>query len=693
MSTTRRPSYCDVVVALVGAPNSGKTTLFNVITGRGELVANWPGATVEVKHAVVEYKGKRLCIVDLPGAYSLLGGGSEEEITKRFIIEEAPDVVVVLVDSISLERGLYLPLELLELHGRVVIALTKADEAERRGIRVDVDSLSKTLGVPVVMVSALRGEGITALLDAILEVSSVQRGCSRPVDYGELEPVIGRIEEVLGSCGLRGSRWLALALLAGDEYVHKLVEERCGGVAEALKEARQCVGVSDPLGFIMSRRYEAAGRLYRAYVHAPQPALQVSRLDKLLLHPLLGPIASLASLLIVFALVFAVNTGFPLNVLARLLGLEWLAELIEEYSISGLLGEAFNTLASWARTVIPDKMIASLVADGIIGGIGSVLSFLPLIAMVFLVLAILEDSGLLPRMAAGVDPLMRWFGLTGRCVFPLLVGLGCNVPCVVATRILSGFERLAVILLAPLVPCQARLFVALAIATAVAGSPLAQSAMVAIAYLVSLAFIALGARLFMLFTGSQPEEMVIEQPPLKKPSLRVVFWTVWGMVKHFLARAATIIFAMSVVVWALTSLGPSGYTEDPTASYAAVMGKALAPLVSLVFGVPGEDAWRLGFAFTAGLAAKEVLIESLAMTSPSWPEAGITGALRSLGLGYGQWLAVLVASTLYMPCIATMAIVYTESRSLRILLASLGYSIASAILAALAVRLAFTLLP
>ncbi len=695
---------CSIVAALAGSPNVGKTSLFNTLTGRAEKVANWPGVTVELKTAVVRMDGTRVCLVDLPGTYGLSGAGGEEKVARDFLIYEKPDVVVALADSTNLEKTLYLPIEIAEYTGAMVLALTKIDAAEARGIRIDVDGLARELGVRVVATSALKKRGLDELREAILEVAK-KPGKPLRVDYGALEPYIERLEELIASeCrGLRNgaARWLAVRLLEGLEWTPSVVRGLCGAAAERVlseaerlrREYREATG-RDPGQDAVAARYRLVERLVsRHVVRKASVEAQVSRLDAILLRPVVGPLASLAILLGIFMLIFTLNTGFPLNLILDSLGLHNAAALLEEYSIAGLMGMLFDSLAEVARNSLQPEWLASLIADGVIGGVGLVLSFVPLIALIYAVFGALEDTGIAPRIAVSFDALMRKFGIGGKAVFPAIMGLGCNVPAVAAARIMdTRRERLAVALAVPMVPCQARLVVILAFTAAFfAGlGPAAAAAAALGIYVIAYAAFLFTAWLVSRLVGGEEEEeeYFIELPPLQAPSARVVWWHVRSAVEHFLVRAGTVILVLSIVTWVLTSYTPSlTPAEDPASSIAAALGKLLAPLAEVTFGVGSEVAWRLGFAFIQGLIAKEVFLDALAMTAPG----GIAGtpeeAVTYLGLTPAQAFAVLVAVTLYMPCIATLATIYAETRSAKMTLGILVYSITLATVAALAARL------
>ncbi len=684
---------CDIVAAFIGPPNSGKTTLFNVLTGKQELVANWPGATVTLSASVIEYRGKRICIVDLPGVYSISGDRPDERVARDFILGENPDVVVVLIDPAALERSLGLALEIREVFDKTVVALTKADMLEEKGVKLDKEKLEKMLKAPVVLTSALREKGLRELLDAIVDVAN-RRGLGElRIDYGELEKYIREIAALLRRAGLdeKRARWYAVKLLEGDAWARRAVESLGGPGRQALELAAKASREyssktsTEPVAAIIAAKYDYASRIVMEAVKGGEAlSVEISRVDLVFMHPVIGPLASISILLGIFFAAFAINIGFPLTTILSYTGFEELAGVIESYTLSSLLDSVFSSIADYARASIPDPVLASLVADGIIGGVGTVLTFLPLIVIVFFFMALLEDSGLLTRIALSFDGFFSKFGLPGKTIFPLMVSMGCNVPGVMATRIIEDEgQRKAAILAMPLIPCQARLYVVLALTSVFMASPVEQALTTTGIYVLSIIVFLLTAKLFHWLLGGGVEEIVLEQVPLKKPSLKVVGWLVWDKAKHFIIRAGTIIFAMSVAVWGLTSIGPSGYTENPAESYAAMLGHWIAPAVSAVFGVAGDEAWRIGVGFLNGFVAKEVFVETLAMLSPSAGEDGVSlAALQAYQLTTAQVVAILVAATLYIPCLATIAVMYRELGSAKLTLAGVAYSLAIATLGA-----------
>jgi len=679
-----------ITVAVAGQPNVGKSTLFNVLTGSRVLVANWPGVTVEKHEGFTEYKGYRIRFVDLPGVYGLSALTLEERISRSYILSGEADVLVALVDSTIPERTLYLPVQFLEMFKKVVIAYTKYDLAHELGLHVNLDHLEKRLGVPVVAVSARTGYGVSFLLDKIIEVTERGgRGDYLRVDYGELEPFINSIESKLSSCGsLSGYplRWLSVRLLEGDAELASVVEEKCGSgiykeVEEIRGEARRVVG-SDLAAVASSKRFAFITSITRDSIvrlKLPQP----TRSGSVFYNPLVGSALSILILLSIFMLAFIINTGFPLNVILSALGYQELAEAVEALSLSNLMSSALEWLQELARSHIESPVLASFISDGVIGGVASVLTFLPLIFIVVLIFSIVEDAGLLPRMAVGVSTLTSRIGLSGNVLFPITISMGCNVPGIFGARAsLTSGERLRQILTLPLIPCQARLVVLLALATAL--KTLGGWLMVLLGYLTAFTFFAvLNYLLYKLSKDKEPvPEMLLEIPALHKPLGKVVWWMTWNNVKHFITKAGTIIFASSIIIWALVSLTPGlTYSEDASSSIAASLSRFLAPAL-YPFQITGGRAWIIVFGLLMGFIAKEVFISSVITVSGS---PSFTEAISSIGLSDSQIVALGVFITLYMPCLATISAIYSETRSVKLTLLSIVLSIAVAYAASTAI--------
>ncbi len=664
----------EVLVAIAGSPNVGKSTLFNRITGGNVHVANWPGVTLQRAEGHIEHHGIELRVVDLPGTYSLSAQDLGEKVARDFIVGEKPDVLVIVVDSTSLEKSLYFAIVTLELYTRVVIALNMIDAAEKRGIHIDVRGLEARLGVPVVPVSALKGIGIGVLLDRILDVarSNIRKEPLR-VDYDGLETYIHRIEKILrdkGALKRYPARWAAIRLLEGDEVLLNELRKEDPELAERIKSLREKARIDlgeDLERLAISSRYSLIDVVVRSTVTRVKlaaPSLS-ERLDKVMLHPVLGPLASTLIILVTFFLIFAVNTGFPLNLLFDHLGYEELAGLVEEYSLSGILGTFFDwvssSVADWLTSMGYSGWAVGLLSDGIMGSVGTLASFTPLLLMAYVFLGAMQDSGLFPRAAVAFDNLFKKFGLSGRAFFPAALGMGCSVAAVVSTRAMDDDrERMVTAMTSPLIPCQARLLVLLALASAAFSNPLEQSALTISVYLLSFMLYLVTSKLLnkFIFKVDYAPDLMMELPPYHRPSLRVVWWYARSNTEHFLRKAGFLIVGLGVATWFLLNFGPSGYLSDGNIadSFAASIGELLVPLTSLI-GLPD---WKYALAFEVGFVAKEgLLITFSAITGISDP----VEALRAMDLTPLRAVSMALAMNYYVPCLATVAALTTELRA------------------------------
>lgn len=687
---------CDRIAALVGAPNTGKSTLFTVLTGKHTSIANWPGVTVDIEIGRYYSAGKTVCIIDLPGTYGLIPTSPEETVTREILSREKPDLIVVVLDLSQPETSLNLIVQAAEAFpGRLLIAATKAQLAHALGVHFDVERLSHILGVKVVVTSALEGIGIGELREAIAEYNG---GGRIRIDYGVLEQVVSELEgdpQTLEASGKTGysPRFIAVQLLYGDNHLYRELES-VGLEALAAKgrrareEASRRFGI-DPQILIVEARLKTVEKISRSCVVRRSPAsTRWQRLGDAFMHPILGPILSLAGLLVTFLVVFAVNTGFPLNVILAKMGHARAAEILEDYNLSGILDMFFTWLAGQVKAVVPGQL-GELLGDGIIGGVGFVLSFVPLIAMVYASIAILEDSGLAARMAVSIHPLLKRFGLSGKSIFPLVMGLGCNVPAVLSTKALPEEERFRAVFSVPFIPCQARLVVITAFTAALIRGALAQTIAITTVYVE--AFIAAGLTSIIAAKYVQPviyrrlglppveehPELLMEIPPLHAPHWKVVYWNVRDNTAHFLRKAGTIVFLLAIVTWALLSYGPHGYTENVNDSFGAMLGD-VAGMITHLFQVPKGPDRILGIGLVDGLIAKEGVLTAIAISLGS--ENNTIKAVRSLGLTPLQSLAYLVLISLYFPCIATLAAMVSTVKSKKLVVAYAVYTIILAIL-------------
>ena len=626
-----------ITVALTGNPNVGKTTLFNNLTGSNQHIGNWPGVTVEKKEGSRSFKGYDLKVVDLPGAYSLTAHSLDEVISRNFLVDENPDVVVDIVDASNLERNLYLSLQLLEMGVNLVIALNMMDVAKSRGYHIDAGQLSRLLGVPVVPLVASRNQGIDELLETITCVAEGKIHIDRlKFSYGhEMDEEIAKLESAITAGALSQkytSEWLALKLLEEDDEIVKKFEElkpdgekvlvvKNNSLAQLARIHRNAAGI-----VIADARYGFISGLMKDVLKKPA-AEKVSisdRIDRIVLNNWLGIPIFAAILFGLFQLIF--NLSLPL--------LNW---------ING----GFGRLSESAAGIAPD-WLGSLIADGFIGGVGTVISFVPIISLLYLGLAILEYSGYLTRAAFVMDRLMHRIGLHGRSVVPLVLGLGCSVPAIMAARTIENpKDRLVTIMVTPLISCGARLpiYVLLAGAFFTAYQGLVIFSM----YFLGIFLAILFAWLFRkkLIRG-ESGHFVMELPAYHMPTIRSVLIYTWLHTKAFLRRAGTIIFIAVMLFWLLDY---SGVIEP--------IGRAIAP----IFSPAGFGQWQAASALIFGVLAKEVVIGAFGTMFAVGD--GALGEAISTQLGWTPLaaLAFMAMCLIYIPCVATITTIKRETNS------------------------------
>jgi len=625
-----------LLVALAGQPNVGKSTLFNLLTGLNQHVGNWPGKTVERKEGTFTHDGTPYRLVDLPGTYSLTANSAEEVIAREFIIRERPDVVVALVDAAILERSLYLVAELISLPAPVIVALNMMDVAEQEGVHIEPRVLEAALGVPVVPMVATRNRGVEELLAAVDAVASGE------YDYHPTSPrirqdhqeVLRDVEQLIEGCvpDPYPRDWVALKLLEGDQKITEMME-RC------LPEDRQedlhvlLREHDDALVAVASGRYEWISRMIRAALTRPKTGRigLTERVDRWATHPLWGIVILAGILGLAFWLTYAV--GSPLQ------------ELLDTYVVNNLASVVRNTLAggpSW---------LVDLIADGVIGGAGAMLTFLPILVVFFAVMATLEDVGYLARAAYVMDRFMHLMGLHGKSFLPLFLGFGCNVPAVLGSRVIeSKRARLLTVLLAPLVPCTARMTVIAFLAPAFFGSAAAFVSWGMI--LLALVVLAVsGVLINRIFFRGERAAFIMELPLYHLPNRRTIALRVWQRSLSFIRKAGTLILEVSVVVWALSSL-PGGDIET---SYLARIGRLLEPVGQLM----GLD-WRLTVALLTSFIAKENSIATLGVLFGTSEGAGLATTLAET-FSASTALAFLTVQMLFIPCVATVAVIRQET--------------------------------
>jgi ferrous iron transport protein B len=624
-----------------------------MLTGLNQHVGNWPGKTVEQKTGSFRHNGSSFNVVDLPGTYSLTANSEEERIARDFIVREQPDVVVALVNAAALERSLYLVAELLVLGRPLVVGLNMSDVAERHGIVVEPHVLEAALGVPVVRLVAAKNTGVRELVDAALQVAA---------DPGAWQPTLPEIRSdhrpILDTLvGLIGGHvpapypveWVALKLLEGDAEVTDLMRDALP--AQQWEQVHALLlQHEDAYLDIAGGRYEWIGRMMRAAVTQPRVgAVTVTeRVDRVATHPILGVGLLLAIFGVAFWLTYTIAS--PVAV--------WLSDTV----LGGLSQLVMLLLGNGPQ------WLYGLINDGLINGVGTVFTFLPILVVFFALLGILEDVGYLARGAYVMDRFMHMMGLHGKSFLPLFLGFGCNVPAVLGSRILEERRsRFLTILLAPLVPCTARLAVVAFLAPAFFGARAALASWALIA--LSLAVLAIAGIVInkTAFKGQQTA-FVMELPLYHVPNVRTVGLYIWNNVRSFVQKAGSLILIASMIVWALSTL-PGGDIET---SYLASFGHALEPLGALM----GLNDWRMVVALVTSFVAKENTIATLGILYAGGEESAALAAQIAAVLVPAARMAFMVVVMLFIPCLATTLTIKQETNSWRWTVASVGLLLA-----------------
>ncbi|MCE5199629.1 MAG: ferrous iron transport protein B [Armatimonadota bacterium] len=651
----------EIVVALAGNPNSGKTTVFNEMTGARQHVGNWPGVTVERKEGVVKKFGRTFRIVDLPGTYSLSAYSQEEVIARDFLLENHVDVIVNVVDASNLERNLYLTTQLLELGISTVISLNMIDMAERRGKWINLEKLAQLTGVAVVPTVGHRGEGIDAILQKVIELADCGL-CESPRSARhnpEIEIEVSNLHQRLQikqDCAVP-VRWMLIKALEGDAEARRRLAVYAVDGEDALQEVdntrrhlEQHFG--DELeAVIAGGRYGFIGGLLREVVThtgSVDRMTMTDKIDSILLHRVLGLPIFLALMWFTFMLTFDVGGMFA----------NW-------------LDAGVTSLSSWIAGALPPGPISSLLTHGVIAGVGGVVVFMPNIVVMFIIISFLEGSGYMARAAFLMDRTMHVLGLHGKSFIPMLMGFGCNVPAVMAARTLETPEdRLLTILITPLMSCTARLPIYI-LFTGVFFSR--NGAMIIFSiYALGVLLAVVSGKLFrkVLFPKSV-SPFVMELPPYRLPTLKGTIIHVWERTSLFLSKAGTVVLAASVIIWALGSL-PWGVQFGGPQSLIGHLGRAAEPLVRPL----GLD-WRAAVALFFGLGAKEIVVSTLGVLLGSGHSGGSVGLQKSVAAAFTPLSAFtfMVLSLIYIPCIATIATIKRETNSWKWTAFAVGYSL------------------
>jgi len=671
-------------IGLAGNPNSGKTCIFNLLTGLQQHVGNWPGVTVERKVGRLDYQGYRFEVTDLPGTYSLTSYSIEERIAREYILNEQPDIIINVVDAANLERNLHLTTQLLEMGVDVIVDLNMWDEFTRMGAKLDVKRLEELLGTPTVTTEGHRCRGREALLDAILRLveDRSERHRHIPVSLGtRVEEVIvdlsRRVDAVGGEALGVPARYLATKLLEGDPHIVEVIHNRLSDpepLLLAAEEARQHIRTAtglEPARVLAEGRYGFIDGLRREVLQEePIDRMQFSRqVDRVLTHRVLGLPIFLAFMWLLFNATFTLG-AYPTA---------WIESLI------GLCSDL-------ARDVLPAGLLTDLVAEGIIAGVGAVAAFLPNIIILFLGISLLEDSGYMARVAFIMDRVMHLFGLHGKSFIPMLMGFGCSVPAIMATRMLeSRRDRILTSLLLPHMSCSARLPVFVLFA----GTFFARHAgtVVGLMYLLGiLVALALGLIFSRTFLRAEEASFVMELPPYRWPTTTGLVMHVWGRSRMYLRKMGGVILIASIILWVLGTFprhpeaDQMARARDQRAAQGASptelahldgeralaeieytvigrIGKAIAPVVAPL----GFD-WRMGVSLVTGFVAKEVVISTMGVlywmsdVGDTGEEEGLRRALQHPRSGITPLIALgfMVFVLLYTPCVAAVLTIRRE---------------------------------
>lgn len=645
----------DITIAFMGNPNCGKTTLFNAYTGANLKVANWPGVTVERVEGAIRDHDMNLRLVDLPGTYSLTSYTMEEQVSRQFVMGDEVDMIINVVDASSLERSLYLTLQLLEIGKPVVVALNMMDIVHKRGMEIDLHRLPEMLGVPTIPVSGRSRTGLQTLMHtAAHHAQSVKpdklihnhgdHGLEDKHDqyamvYSEsLEHKIDLLSERLNKRypDIQNTRWVAIKMLEQDTEVMEKYPLDC---ADILDRSYETEIINEKYAFIEEMIHEVL-------FHHEEKEEMTDRVDRILTHRRFGLPIFLCIMAFVFFLTF------------------FLGDRLSD-GFQFLLTALSNGTTSLLQLLHVSDVVIALVVDGVIAGVGGILTFLPNIFVLFLALALLEDSGYMARVAYVMDGIMGKLGLSGRAFLPMVLGFGCSVPAIMASRVLENpRDRYKTMLVTPFMSCSARLPIYVLFASIFFGKY-----KMLVAY--SLYLIGIVVALLVMLVlhigdkNHEPNDLLIELPEYKTPSARTVAIYVWEKVKDYLTKAGTTIFVASIIMWLILNFGPGGYTTEMSQSFGALLGKWLVPF----FAPIGLGFWQIAVALIAGISAKEVVVSSTAVLfginniNSTQGMHALSGVLQGMGFGALNAYCLMIFCLLYVPCIATLATIHKESRS------------------------------
>ena len=651
-----------VTIALAGNPNCGKTTMFNALTGANQYVGNWPGVTVEKKEGKLKNQ-KDVTVTDLPGIYSLSPYTLEEVVSRDYLLKEKPDVIIDLVDATNIERNLYLATQLLEIGIPVVIALNMVDLLKKNNIHINVKGLSSALGCPIVETSALKGTGLKEVVDEAIKCANQHRVPSKQMEFPKaVEKAVNEIEGfVPANIAEENKRWYAVKLLERDSKVKEglnlpaSAQSRIEEIASGLEKAED----DDTESIVTDGRYQYIQKVVSANVKRSGNKMTVSdKIDRIVTNRILGlPIFILTMFIVYYVSVTTVGT------------------MVTDWTNDSFVGTIQGVVSDGLGNAGVADWLVSLVSDGIIGGLGAVLGFVPQMAILFLFLSILEDCGYMVRIAFVMDRVFRHFGLSGKSFIPLLISSGCGIPGIMASKTIEADnDRRLTIMTATFIPCGAKLpVIALmgGIMTAYAtGDYVAAGFITPLMYFIGVVAVLVSAIILKKtkpFSG-KPAPFVVELPQYHIPSVKTVLLHVWERLKGFIIKAGTILFLATVIMWILSSIGNTGsgigFVEDSNDSIMAILGGILAP----IFAPLGFGKWQPVAASISGFSAKESIVSTMGvLANVAGDDAEDT---MIVGAAIKAWFPTAVAAFSFLlfnlldsPCLAAISTMAHEMQS------------------------------
>lgn len=653
--------------ALIGNPNTGKTSLFNALTSSYEYVGNWSGVTVEKK--IGQLNNKSGFLADLPGIYNLHPLSQDEGVAANYLATEYPDLLINIVDASQLERNLYLTLQLLEYGKPVIIGLNMIDVAKSQGLEIHSELLASCLGCAVVPLVARNKEGITTLLDTIKSIDDSSPAPDFTIDYGEIVETgilnISRELKLALPHATSSLRWMSIQILEQNPTVLHAVEaasndasliEKLKHISETVYEQLKQTKINISLPeYIRSIRTSIIHEICAKAIDSTQrkPHLLTERIDKIAAHPFWGIPLFLIFMFITFKLTF-----------------DWLGNPLSDLIDAFISGPLTSGVEGLLELVHASNFTKELILNGIIVGVGGVIVFIPQIFIMFLIISFIEDSGYMARITVMMDKLMELVGLNGKALIPFIIGFGCNVPAIMASRsIEQPKERTLTMLLIPLMSCSARLPVYALFAGIFFAK--AQALVVFSLYVMGIVLALLLARLFSLFMLKNTKSFFfVELPPYRMPQARTLFRCTWEKGKGFIRKAGTFILGGSVLIWLLTYLGPHGVAASMDDSFLATIGG----LVSTLLAPLGFGTWQSGAALITGFIAKEVVVSTMNII---YHVPDISGLQNQLSLVFTplQAYSFMAFALLYTPCLATVGVLRKETASWKYTLFSILYSL------------------